>query len=378
MARKNIQRSLPSLQDAFKDFIGFSDEESKQIALTRHLESTVNRLRKKSSQPFYSMRTIVDFFGVPLRTVALAYESLEKKGLLIRIRGSQTLLAGKSTSPSKTVRAVVGVPVRLHTFVASPYSRKFYVELEEGLRKCGFVADLIFYRGEEVARPEFAERLAHHNLDSVLWHTPPAMARNAILLLRDQGVQQLLIQPTESQMDLSLPTYLQDWQTGYRDLATDWQQAGVRRVFVPRPMRSSSSRAMRAFASALTEKGLEVQEFSGEPQELWSKLEETSKRTIPGVAFLDQEGADAICNENPVPVEELTRKYRLAFCRGIIRIPYFHHREAKVDVVMFSATEMADRIANDIRRMPVKEGAIFTFKAGYESQVSLSAKIEAL
>ncbi|MEO7934183.1 MAG: hypothetical protein ABIT76_13600 [Chthoniobacterales bacterium] len=378
MARKKIQRSLSPLTEVFSDFVGFTGNDSQQVALIRLLEFVSKQQRREHSQPFYSMREITDFFHVPLRTVALSYEALERKGLLIRIRGSQTLLSGRAVPSRREVRAVVGVPVRLHTFVASPYSRSFYVELEEGLRRSGFVADLIFYRGEEVERPEFTERLIHHRLDSVLWHTPPPAARSAILSLRDLGVQQILIQPTDCVSDILLPTYLQDWQAGYEELARKWKEIGIRHVVFPKAKRSLTAKAERTFLEIFAAAGISGHFFSGQPTELSDLFKRLERSGIPALAFIDQEGSDSICNGDPLVLEDLIQRYRVAFCRGILRIPYFHRKDVKVDVVMFSAGEMAACIADDVRRMPIIDHVIRTFKATYKPQVSLRSSIEAL
>jgi len=117
------------------------------------LRRAAENLRGEAARTFYSMREVSSFFGLPLRTVAFAYEQLEKEGILNRIRGSRTLLEGKTVAPRTSVRAVVGIPVWLHAIVVSPYSRAFNLELEESLRAHGFVADMIFSVIMKSSRP---------------------------------------------------------------------------------------------------------------------------------------------------------------------------------------------------------------------------------
>lgn len=378
MARKPIPRDLPPPVDLLRDFAGFDENASKQAALTAHLRRIALRLQRANSQPFYSMREVVDQFRLPLRTVALAYEALEHEGLLNRRRSSQTLLVGKKISPRKEVRAVVGIPVWLHAMVVSPYSRNFHVEVENRLRQQGFVADLIFFRGDEVSSPDFAQRLIEHQLDFVLWHTPHPHAIDVLRTLQDHGVRQILVQPIDSQLSIALPGYLQDWPLAYRQLADTWRAAGIRTVLVPDPVYLPSRRAKTSFANIFIERGIDFKFVDPDA----AKLLQSATALRPGtvaVAFFDQEGADTICNEEPVIIEELIKRCRVGFCRGPIRMPYFHHRDARIDIVRFSATEIASRIAIDLREtLGSTQQVLHTFQASYLPQVSFKASAELL
>lgn len=378
MARKPILRDLPSSDQLVTDFVGFDDKLSKQSTLTTHLRKVARRLQKTKARPFYSMREIVDQFKVPLRTVALAYEALEHEGILNRRRSSQTLLVGKTLSPRKVVRAVVGIPVWLHAMVVAPYSRILHIELEDRLRQHGFVADLIFFRGEEVASPDFAQRLIEHNLDYVLWHTPHPHAIDVLRSLQDHGVRQVLIQPIDSQLRIALPSYLQDWHVAYRTMADAWHAAGIRHVIIPDPVYLPSKRAKTVIANTLISAGIEVHFEPGHAATLLA----AAGKYRPGecaVAFIDQEGADAICNEEPVIIEKLIQTCRVGFCRGPIRIPYFHHRDARIDIVRFSPSEIAARIATDLSEtLSATQQTLHTFEARYLPQVSFRASAELL
>lgn len=378
MARKQIFRNLPPLPEVFPDGIPFSNRGNKQLTLLEELRRTAKRLRKQQSVPFYSMREISLFFDLPLRTVALVYESLELEGILNRIRGSKTMLVGKTFRPRIPVRAVVGIPVWIHAMVVSPYSRALHIEMEERLREAGFVADFIFFRAEEVHGPDFTQRLLHHNLDQVIWHTPHPLASNVLLSLKDHGVQQIVIQSTESPTSISLPTYMQDWQPAYRDMAKAWRAAGIRRVIVPEPVYLPSKRALRFFATTLARNGLELEMVEGTAIDVHRKLFSTRKKSQFGMAFMDQQGAESICNEEPVILEEIISSFRVAFCRGPIRMPYFNHRPAKADIIRYSAIEIADRVVQDLTRIHASEGVTHVFQATYQPQVSLSHQIDPL
>jgi hypothetical protein len=79
--------------------------------------------------------------------------------------------------------------------------------------------------------------------------------------------------------------------------------------------------------------------------------EEASRHTAGhcAVAFLDQLGAETICSEDPTIIEQLMINARVAFCRGPIRMPYFHNRLVAADLIGFSPTDVAQRIVSDLR-----------------------------
>lgn len=378
MARKRILRNLPPLSETFKAVPAFSESGNKQLNLLEELRRAAKRLRKRQSLPFYSMREVAEYFSLPLRTVALVYETLELEGILNRIRGSKTLLVGKTITPRMPVRGVVGIPIWLHALVVSPYSRALHVEMEERLRENGFVADFIFFRTEEIHEPDFTQRLLHHNLDQVIWHTPHPLASNVLLSLKDHGVQQIVIQSSESPTSIAVPTYLQDWQPAYREMAKTWRAAGIKTVIVPDPVYLPSKRAIKIFSSTLVRHGLKVELVEGSAAALHRKLFATRKKFNYGVAFMDQQGADTICNEEPVILEQVVSAFRVAFCRGPIRLPYFNHRPAKVDLIRFSPIEIADRVAQDLNNINRTQGIVHVFQATYHPLVSLSNQTESL
>jgi hypothetical protein len=368
MARKQVDRTLPPLETLCDAFQGFPPEANRQALILAELRQLAKKLRRKETQPFYAMRDVAAFYKVPLRSVAIAYERLELEGILNRIRGSKTMLAGKTISPSKPVRAVIGIPLWLHAIVVSPYSRQFHIELEGRLRNCGFVADIIFFRGTEVTSPDFAARLLHHNLDYVIWHTPHPLINQVLLSLKDSGVRQILIQPADNPLSLELPTYLQDWQSGYKQMAANWHEAGIRHLITPKPVYLPSQKAMRAFAAIMSAHGLKV-DYVADNAPALRDAALRHKGSTCGVAFLDQLGADAICNGDPTVVEEIMAHCRVAFCRGPIRVPYFSQRDATADQVFFSASDTAARLANDLRDNNLPSGKTATFQAQFQQNV---------
>ena len=378
MARKQVLNTLPPLEQSFESFKGILETDIKQQVLIDSLRTAVVRFRAEKPRPFYTMRDVAAFFSVPLRTVAIAYERLEKEGLLVRIRGSHTLITGKDISLTSPVRAVVGIPLWLHAVVVSPFSRMLHNMLEERLRERGFVADIIFFNEQELFAPDFIQRMLIHNLDMVIWHTPHPMATQTLLSLNDRGVRQILVVPSDTPLSLDLPTHSQDWQSAYHTFAKSWHAKGIRHVIVPEPVYVISKRALESFLLLLRGHGLEVEVVAGSAQVLLERVLHYGPK-ISGVAFLDQIGAETLCNEEPVIIEQILRVSRVAFCRGRIRMPYFNHREGTVDYVAFSPSEVADQLVNDVQNnVTSNHPNLSVFHGRYFESISFSEEIDHL
>lgn len=376
MSRKCIPRSLPPLGEVFDGFVGFSESDIKQHLLLQELRKAANELRTPESQPFYSMREIAEFFAVPLRTVAIVYENLEREGLINRIRSSQTVLLGNVEFTQKLVRGVVGIPIWLHSLVISPHARIFFIDLEERLRKSGFIADFIFFRTREDYQPDFTERLLRHNLNYLIWHTPHLLASHVLLSMQDHGIRQITIQQMEAQVSQAKPNYLLNWEPAYQKLARTWKESGIKNVLIRKPEYLPSQRALAGFGKILNAHGMEITLTEAITSTL---LEELKNKRNTAFAFLDQEQADIMCSEDPVAIEQIMKIARVAFCRGPIRLPYFHKRPSQVDIVSVSASVMADRIVSDLCQQSGRQvDTPYIFEAIYQSGVALNSNWEKL
>jgi len=380
MSKVRIHRTLPPVEEVFRDFQGFTNNRSKQFELEEILRIAAARLKKPQAQPFYAMRVIVGFFKLPLRSVALAYQTLEQEGILNRLRGTVTMLEGEQIAPRKPVRAVVGIPVWLHDVVVSPYARGLYLKLEESLRKKGFVADLIFFRAMEVSSPDFVQRLLDHNLDILIWHTMTAPPSAQMLLsLKEGGVRLIVIQSAEQLTSLPVSTYLLDWRSAYADLAKIWAESGIRDAVIPAPINSYGKTILAGLCNSLSANQIQSHVVEEEADKLLDQVSQLSKTRPTGLAFIDIFGAERICNESPHIVEAILKQARIAFCRGAIRTPYFNHHTQCADLVLCEAAEIAEKITYDLSRTPVlPEKLIHTFKAELDSQRPLFTTFEEL
>src|SRR5690349_12625278 len=123
MARKRVARSLPDLPKRLT--LGSKEHKSERLLeILRHLAAAA---QEDQPRAFYSMREVGHHFKVPISTVSRIYRSLEKEGILTRIRGSKTTLRGLKYDRKLTVRAFVGLPASLSRFITTQDYRMFFI-----------------------------------------------------------------------------------------------------------------------------------------------------------------------------------------------------------------------------------------------------------
>ncbi len=369
MSRTIVYRNLPCLEEAVKSFAGFPSGVSRQQTLTDELRRQAKRLRRSTSTPFWSMREVAAFFGVPLGTVSVVYQALEREGILNRLRGAQTLLMGKSTISRNRVRGLVGLPIWLHSIMVLPYTRTFTMTIEEQLRQRGYVANVIFHHTkDEELSPEFALRLLRHKLDVVIWQNPSPGTKQNILSLRERGVRVLLLQRGERQTNIPAVVYQQDFQTAYQEMANKWKKSGVRRVLIWSPVAHllHGKSEIDTFRFLMEQCGLATEVVEDTPGELLARLRKRGAAVNHGIAFLDTTSSEQICNRDPQIIEEIGKHARLAFCVSMIRCPYLHARGVRADVVTLLPVEIASRLSADISKLAIlPDGVQHTFTARY-------------
>lgn len=380
MPHAYIVRKIPPLAQVLARFTGFPPKQSKQAVVLAELRRVSRRLQRAGPESFYSMREVASFFHVPLRTVAITYEALEQEGLLIRLRGAQTKLAGKKSAAQSPVRGVVGLPLWLPSIGSSPYIRSLHMDLDERLRRHGFVADSIFFRSNDDSHPDFSSRLQTHRLDAVLWLTANFLSAQVFLTLRDRGLRQILVLPSETPLTVPATVYLQNWQPAYRTMAATWSEAGITRVLVPLPDDPAPiARILRSFSTVMKNAGIIVSALAGSPRDFIALAQKECRDGTTALAFLEWHGADAVCNGYPQIIAGLSRLTRIGFCRGRIRVPYFAQEGVRADVVLFDPVEVSRRIVEDFAaHFPLPEKVMHTFEATYHAGFDFSDEREYL
>jgi DNA-binding transcriptional regulator YhcF (GntR family) len=345
MARKEVERSLPSLRALMPRFRGFAKGSQHQQTVTSAMRSIARKLRRKKNQPFYSMREAARFWSLPLSSISMVYKELEDEGLLIRVRGSRTVLLGREVQTHHTFRSIVSVPIALNSLVSSHFTRRFCDRISDELWKHHFVANLILVR-ELDDRPSVMRRLLTQS-DIVIWLFPYRDVRMTMLSLRDHGVRNVIVRPVEHGF---MPAqYLLDWTPAYKQAALEWKNAGIEHVVVAKSKRAPTAEVLGSFLSILRHAGLSCSQAEGDPRALREQIEKTrqsGKRA--GCAILSHEDSHIFCNSEPGVMAQIARRSRLLLGRGRINAPYFFTHSAPVDVIGFSGDEIARRIAHDL------------------------------
>ena len=155
MARKKVPRTLAPLPERR----ALERAHHKTEALTEILRGVAAKNQQEQPQAFYSMREVATHFRVQVSTVSRVYQRLEKEGLISRVRGSKTVLQGLHFDRQLSVRAFVGLPASLPSFVTLQDYRTFLIRLRRELRLRGFAAATAYFERNE-ARHRCLERAA--------------------------------------------------------------------------------------------------------------------------------------------------------------------------------------------------------------------------
>src|SRR5438874_1432841 len=146
MARKKITRRLPRLPKR----PSIRSREDKTARLIELLRGVSIATQTEEPRPFYPVREVAHHFRVPLSTVARIYGKLEDEGLLVPVRGSQTVLQGRSSGRRLNVQGFVGIPASVSAFVALQDYRNFCIRTRRELRSRGFAVATVFFDPQDI------------------------------------------------------------------------------------------------------------------------------------------------------------------------------------------------------------------------------------
>lgn len=218
----------PTLEELATWAASLPQDDNFSARLADRLRGVLRRIQRDEPQPFYSLRELACAFRLHHSTVADVYARLESEGLLVRVRGSGTLVPARRPVSQ---HQVVAVPVWLPGFRWIPEWRVFLMTLQEELSRHGAVADFIFYRQGEEVKPQFVTRVKAHRPDRLFWLEPhPVEDRQPLLRLVDAGLTPVTV--TDRPMKLPGFGYWKDRQRAFEQGFHDWQAAGIKRVLV--------------------------------------------------------------------------------------------------------------------------------------------------
>jgi hypothetical protein len=361
----------------YPNFRGFAPQEHVSAAIAEWLRGVIKRLRSAQSKPFYSVRELAAFFGVAPHTVAVIYGRLEAEGLLVRIRGSQTLLTGRKVQARHPIRGVVGLVIPLPVFLYGLESRAFYIRLEEELRRRHFVADFIFHgmQDETQYNPGLLDRLLAHQLDVVWWFAPDRCLVPVMHQLLDAGIQ--LVTLSDGKARYPREQYFLDIWQGIADGVAAWREEGIESVTVIGPQSGYGSYEEEIARRILAPSGLKHDVLVLSDAEAARVLQRAPRRRRTGVILFRYYWYARLCDQFPEIMGALFQSSRVMLAQGRLLHGYLWDKPVFADCVTISFDMMARRVARDISSGKVATTKrLVTFRTLYEPRVHLGQRPE--
>ena len=370
MPRKVFHRSLPPLAKVHPGFRGFRESDNKTALVLERLHATIEKTRRDEATPFYSIREVADFFGVALKTVVEAYEKLEAKGLLTRVRGSHTVMEGRRRQPRHPVRGVVGVPVYLPPLVIGTDWRAFLMKLEEELRHYHFVCDFVFYRATDQESDALTERLLEHQLDIVLWYVPIAAHAPTMRHLLDSGIKLVVISDGKGRFPRE--QFFLDLDSAITDAIRAWRRAGINSFVILQSPQHPSAHAHQTVLRALAKESITPAVLTLTDDEVPGVIQRLTRHGRQGVILHSHPWYEILCAKFPAEMERLFHASQVFLAQGPVFCPAFEDRPVFADSISLPNADIARRVAHEISTGRVwKKSRLATFHTRYEPRVNL-------
>ncbi len=356
--------TLPALHELWADFRGLPAGQSQAAAVRDFVRRTARRRQAAQDQPFYPMRAVAAFLNVPLRAVSRAYEAVQAEGLLTRLWGSGTMVAGSQPRPRRPPRSVVGMPIWLPGFVSSTGWRTLFVGLEEELRRHDMIGDFIFFQENEDIRPGFFDRLQAHHLDTVVWFVPPPSVTSTLARLLDSGIRLIVI--GKGWYRHPRQQYIISREKAWRQALQQWREEGIRRVVLclsddlpSELVVAEQRREVRLFETSAAAAGLKWDRIQVQPSSPSKSLAAVAAARAPAV-FLGV-WYHAWCSHTPEAAAEFLARTRVLLAPEPPSIPAFRDRGLHADVIGFDYRAMARRVVRDLAggTLPPGRPAVF-------------------
>jgi DNA-binding transcriptional regulator YhcF (GntR family) len=342
MPRKKVPRTLTPLTARRRLERAYHKTEE----LTEILRQAAVKNRRQQPRTFYSMREVSSHFGVPFAVVSRVYERLAHEGLLTAVRGSKTLLQGQRFDRQLSVRAFVGLPASLSSFVTVQAYRMFFIKIRRELRVRGFATAMLFFEKTEARTAVLSERLKTYEVDTVLWFQPPKEARETAARLKDQGIRVLGI--AHEQVPNIPCRYHVRRDQAINALLTQWKlEQGVVHVTIAQWPEQPAPLLEEALHAAIDDLGLasSTVTFHGQRSEAFVR---SLKQKSSAILFSSAQLASQLCFRAPGAVADLLRSRRVAFLNGPVSMPFAKIPEVRVDLVVVDWQWVAERITNDL------------------------------
>lgn len=340
MSTRKSAGEIPSLATLAEEIKQLPATANHSLHLYERLRATLTAAQGEQAQPFYSVRALATACGLHPSTVTDLYGRLEADGLLVRVRGSRTMVAPRRRHSAS--HQVIAVPLWIPGFIYISDWRLFFIVLQDEFSRHGAVADFIFYRQGEEVDAGFVRRVKSHRPDLVFWHEPHPLAdKQALLQLADAGLP--VIATRDKPLLPALPGYWIDRQPALRRGMEEWLAAGIRRIILPtnantRPD-AQVTETLRAFPFTVT-------------MPVWrgGKTEDFLRTLVverAGVIWMDALFYSGLQQSAPAAMTELCRQCPVWLLRSR-QLPPGTPPDVRVDVLEFDSRAVARRVARDI------------------------------
>jgi hypothetical protein len=368
MARKKVTRSLPQLPHPPR----FAARDHKTDQILSILRSVAVETQLDYPQPFYSVRDVAAHFHVPQSTVGQIYRRLAQEGLLSRVRGSRTILQGLKFDRRLQVRAFVGLPASLSSFITLQDYRMFFIRVRRELRLRGFATAMLLFEGDEVGTSAFAERLQAYEVDTVLWFEPRKKIQAALLHLSDRGIRMIGVSEEASSI---LPCrYQLRREQALRSLLEQWKTLPkLNKVTLIQSRQHRSAPIEEMVKMLLDELDIRWSVANFDSHRSGAFLRSLAKAKTTGLIFPASSLASMFSFRVPGAMTELIRSHRVALIGGPVNMPFAKLPDVRVDLITFDWQMIAERIVDDlVSQEAFQESFPIIFQAEAHLQVPLN------
>jgi len=342
MARKKVLRTLSVLPARQRRVRVEHNAES----LAETLRAIAVRNQRDQPRAFYSIRDVSAHFGVPFSTVSRAYHRLEQEGLLTRMRGAKTLLQGLRFDRRQGVRAFIGLPASLSSFITVQAYRTFFIKIRRELRLRGFATGMVFYDRAEARSEVLSRRLKAYEVDTVLWFQPPKEARETAMRLADLGIR--LIGVGHEQYPVIPCRYEVRRDRAIEELLAHWKEQRIDPITVVQWKERNSPIVDESLNTALEELDIKWSPVVLQGQSSQSFVRSLQKLKTGGLIFSSAQLASKLCFRVPKNVLQLVASRRVAFVNGPVSLPFANVPDVRVDLVVVDWQWVAEQIVNDL------------------------------
>jgi len=367
MARKKVTRSLPELPLPPR----FAAQDHKTDQILSILRSVALENQLDFPQPFYSVRDVAAHFHITQSTVGQIYRKLEQEGLLSLVRGSRTVLQGLKFDRRLQVRAFVGLPASLSSFITLQDYRMFFIRVRRELRLRGFATAMLLFEGDEAGTPAFAERLKSYEVDTVLWFEPRKI-KPAVLRLSDRGIRMVGVSEGASTV---LPCrYQLRREEALRSLLEQWKKLPrVNKVTLVESRQHRAAHVEEMVQALLDELDIPCSVANFKGLRSGAFLRNLLRATTSGLIFPSSSLASMFSFRAPGSMTELIRTHRVGLIGGPVNMPFAKLPDVRVDLITFNWQLIAERIVKDlITQEAFQESFPVIFQAEAHLQIPLN------